>query len=119
MPQRCKSRSMISMQTIFKFSLVIIVQFLALIYFPSDAPADEHVCWIEATDEKTWVYVSELDAEGAEQTRIWEGWIEQDQSQKIVSSRGHISYDYRQASDDRTYGDNPADCDNGNTITIP
>ena len=107
------------MQIFFKFSQVIIVLLFALIYFPSAAPADEHVCWIEATDEKTFVYVTELDEVGANDTRLWEGWIEKDQRQKIVSSRSHISYDYRQASDDRTYGDNPADCDNDNTITIP
>ena len=107
------------MQTLFKFSLVIIALLFGLIYFPSVAPADEHVCWIEATVEKTWVYVTELDEDGANETRLWEGWIKQDQRQKIVSSRGRISYDYRQASDDRTYGDNPADCDNDNTITIP
>ena len=107
------------MRTFFKFSLLIIALLFTPIYFPSAAPADEHVCWIEATVEKTWVYVTELDEDGANETRLWEGWIEQDQRQKIESSRGHISYDYRQASDDRTYGDNPADCDNGNTITIP
>ena len=107
------------MQTFLKFSLVIIALLFTPIYFPSVAQADEHVCWIEATVEKTYVYVTELDADGANETRLWEGWIKQDQRQKIVSSRGRISYDYRQASDDRTYGDNPADCDNDNTITIP
>jgi hypothetical protein len=107
------------MQTFFKFSLVTIALLFALMYFTPLAPADENWCWIKATVEKTYVYVTELDEDGANETRLWEGWIEQDERQKIESSRGQISYDYRQASDDRTYGDNPAECDNGNTITIP
>ena len=65
------------------------------------------------------MYVTELDEDGANETKLWEGWIEKDERLKITSARGQISYDYRLASDDRKHGDNSADCENGNTITIP
>ena len=107
------------MKTLFRPLLVIILLFFAVLYLPAVAPADEKWCWLEATIEKAYVYVTEMDEDGANETRLWEGWIEPDERQKIKSARGQISYDYRLASDDRTYGDNSADCDNGNTVTIP
>jgi len=100
------------MNTFFKHSLVINLLLIAIINFPSAASAGDKLCWIEATIERTYVHVTEMDEEGANDTNLWEGWIEQGERQKIKSARGQISYDYRLASDDRTYGDNSADCDN-------
>jgi len=107
------------MNTFFKHSLVINLLLIAIINFPSAASADDKLCWFEATIERTYVHVTEMDEEGANETNLWKGWIEQGERQKIKSARGQISYDYRLASDDRTYGDNSADCDNGNTVRIP
>jgi len=107
------------MKTFFKHSLVINLLLITIMYFTSAASADDKWCWLEATNERTHVYVTEMDEDGANETRLWEGWIEAGERQKIKSARGQISYDYRQASDDRTSGDNSADCDNGNTVSIP
>lgn len=41
------------------------------------------------------------------------------QKQLIESSSGKIEFSYRRSSDDRTYGDNHADCVNGHVISIP
>ena len=107
------------MSTFMKHSPVIILLLIALMCFPSVASAGDKWCRLEATIERTYVYVTELDEDEANETIIWEGWIEQGGSQKITSARGQISYDYRLASEGRTYGDNSADCDNGNTVRIP
>jgi hypothetical protein len=107
------------MNKYFNPSLMKIFLLIALLYFAPVAAADDKWCWLEATIERAYVYVTEWDEDGANENRLWEGWIEQDERQKITSARGQINYDYRLASDDRTYGDNSADCDNGNTVTIP
>ena len=107
------------MKTISKLLLPVILLSIPTMYIPSSAAADDKWCWLEATIEKAYLYVTEMDEDGANETRLWEGWIEQGARQKITSARGKISYDYRLASDDRAYGDNPADCENGNTVTIP
>ena len=107
------------MKTLLKPSLVIILLSVTIMYFPSGASADDKWCWLEATIERAYVYVTEMDQDGVTETRLWEGWIEQGERQKIESARGQIIYDYRLTSDDRTYGDNSADCDNGNTVSVP
>jgi hypothetical protein len=107
------------MNTFSKHPLVIILLSIAIMYFPSVVSAEDKWCWLEATIERTYVYVTELDEDGANETILWEGWIEQGERQKIKSAQGQISYDYRLASDGRTYGDNSADCDNGNSVRIP
>ncbi len=107
------------MNTFFKHLLVIILLLIAVMYYPSVVSAEDKWCWLEATIERTYVYVTELDEDEANETILWEGWIGQDERQKINSATGQISYDYRLASAGRTYGDNSADCDNGNTVRIP
>jgi len=69
--------------------------------------------------ERTRVIVREMDEDGAGETRLWEGWLEKGERQKIKSAQGQIIYDYRLASNDRTQGDNSTYCDNGDTVRIP
>ena len=81
--------------------------------------AEDKSCWLEASMEKVHVYVTEMDADGANEAKLWEGWIEQGDRQRIESTRGQIIFSYRLASGDATYGENSTSCGNGNTVSIP
>ena len=60
-------------------------------------------CWLEATTERTPVSVTDLDADGSGETKLWQkilwdGWTEEGERQKIKSAQGQIGYGYRLAS---------------------
>ena len=111
------------MNSIFANAGIIALGLFALLLtnllFPPAIWGDDKSCWIEASMEKVHVYVTEMDADGAGETTLWEGWIEQGDRQRIESTRGQIIFSYRKASEDRTYGDNSTFCGNGNTVSIP
>ena len=100
-------------------ALGLLALLLTNLLFPPAIWADDKSCWIEASMEKVHVHVTEMDADGAGETTLWEGWIEQGDRQRIESTRGQIIFSYRIASEDRTYGDNSTTCSNGNTVSIP
>ena len=111
------------MKILFKPGLVIILLLSAAMCFTSVVSADDKWCWLEATMERTHVSVTDVDVDGSNpkiwEKILWEGWIEQGERQKIVSTQGQINYAYRLASDDLTAGGNSSYCDTGNTISIP
>jgi hypothetical protein len=77
-------------------------------------------CLIDAGMEDVYVYVIEYaDLDSTVETVLYQGTIPKGQKQLIESSRGKIQFSYRLSTDDRTYGDNDADCVNGNVISIP
>jgi len=77
-------------------------------------------CYIYADIEDVYVYVTEYaDPDRVLEKILYQGTIARDQRQVIQSSRGKIQFDYQPSSDDLTYGDNHADCVNGNVISIP
>jgi len=77
-------------------------------------------CYIYADMEDVYVYANELSTPGGPQIKIlFQGTIARGQRQFIQSSRGKIRFSYRRSVDDRTYGDNQANCANGNVISIP
>ncbi len=70
--------------------------------------------------EDVFVYVIEYaDPDRVLETVLYQGTIPKGQKQLIESSRGKIQFDYRRSLDDRSYGDNRADCVNGKVISIP
>ena len=100
-------------------ALALFSLLLTNLLLPSAIWADDKSCWIVASMEKVHVRVTEMDADGAGETTLWQGWIEQGDRQRIESTQGQIIFSYRMASEDRTYGDNSTFCSNGNTVSIP
>jgi len=100
-------------------ALALFSLLLTNLFFSSAIWAEDKSCWIEASMEKVHVYVTEMDADGSGETKLWGGWIEQGDRQRIESTRGQIIFSYRMASEDRTHGDNSTFCGNGNTVSIP
>lgn len=85
---------------------------------PKDDPAT--ACYISADPEEVYVYVTEFtDPDNVLERVLYQGFIPKGQKQLIESSRGKVIFSYKRSSDDRTYGDNHADCVNGNVISIP
>ena len=78
------------------------------------------VCYFHAKTEDVYVYVVEYaDSDSVVEKVLYQGTIPKGQKQLIESSRGKIQFSYRLSSEDRTYGDNRADCANGNVISSP
>jgi hypothetical protein len=77
-------------------------------------------CYIKAGNQDVYVYITEDRRPGGSsyQNILWKGNVARDQKKLIRSSRGKIKYSYQRASDDRSYGQNQANCVNGNVITI-
>jgi hypothetical protein len=48
-----------------------------------------------------------------------EGWLESGDRKKVQSATGFIVFSYKEAEDDRSYGDNHKTCKGGNTIRVP
>ncbi len=77
-------------------------------------------CYISAEMDDVYVYVIEYtDPDQVLDKVLYRGTIPKDQKQIIESSSGKIKYSYQRSSDDRTYGDNRAECVNGRKILIP
>ena len=77
-------------------------------------------CYINPRMEDVYVYVIEFaDPSNVLEKVLYQGTIAKGQKQLIESSSGKIQFDYRRSLDDRTYGDNQADCVNGNVISMP
>lgn len=77
-------------------------------------------CYLAAEFDDVYVYVIEYtDPDRVLDRVLYQGYIPKYQRQRIESSSGAIKYSYRQLSDDRTYGDNRAECVDGRQISIP
>jgi hypothetical protein len=77
-------------------------------------------CYLAAEFDDVYVYVIEYtDPDQVLDRVLYQGYIPKYQKQIVESSSGAIKYSYRQLSDDRTYGDNRAECVNGREISIP
>jgi hypothetical protein len=77
-------------------------------------------CYINPKMQDVYFYVIEfVDPDTVIEKILYQGTIAKGQKQLIESSSGKIQFDYRRSLDDRTYGDNQADCVNGNVISIP
>jgi hypothetical protein len=59
------------------------------------------------------------DSEEERQDKIFEDWLEPGEERKIQSATGFIVFIYKEATDDRSFGDNHETCKDGNTIRVP
>jgi len=77
-------------------------------------------CYFYAKTEDVYVYVTEYAAPGSVVEKVlYQGTIPKGQKQLVQSSQGKIKFSYQLSSEDRTYGDNHADCTNGKVISSP
>ena len=77
-------------------------------------------CYMHAAMEDVYVYAFEFARpDRVVKTRLYRGNIPKGQKQLIKSSTGKIVFSYQRLSDDRTYGDNRANCMAGNVISVP
>ena len=84
-----------------------------------NAAADENTCMIKADAGKVHVTVCDEDSGQDRQDKIFEGWLKSGEEKKIQSTTGFIVFSYKEAEDDRSYGDNHKTCEGGNTIRVP
>jgi hypothetical protein len=96
------------------FAILSVCLFLSF-----NAAADDQTCVLKADTEDVHVYVQDKDDEGNDQDKVFEGWIKAGQEVQIRSQTGRISYSYKERSDDRSYGDNHAECKDGDIIRVP
>ena len=80
--------------------------------------ADDKSCWLEATDSEIYLKVWDLDAEGSELTKIWEGLLAPGNKQKLVTSNGKIRY-YTNISGESSSAGVDKMCRNAETIPLP
>jgi hypothetical protein len=77
-------------------------------------------CYILCDLDDVHVYVFEFtDPDLVLERVLHRGNIPKGHKQIIESSSGKIEYSYRRSSDDRSYGDNHAECVKGRVISIP
>jgi hypothetical protein len=89
-------------------------------FFPFFAAvASDNTCTLKADAKKVHVTVWDEDSEQDRQGRIFAGWLESGEEKKIQSTTGFIVFSYKEAEDDRSYGDNHKTCKGGNTIRVP
>ena len=105
------------MKSIFLTILTVFVILIAGLFPLFDAAADDQTCVLKADTEDVHVYVEDEDDEGED--KVFEGWIKAGQEVQIRSQTGRISYSYKERSDDRSYGDNHAECKDGDIIRVP
>ncbi|MEE9497146.1 MAG: hypothetical protein V3V39_11520 [Desulfobacterales bacterium] len=103
-------------------SITILTVFAILIVglFPLfDAAADAQTCMFKADTEDVHVFAWDEDNNRERMDKVFEGWIKAGQEVQIRSQTGLITYNYKERSSDRSYGDNHAECKNGNSIRLP
>lgn len=103
-------------------ALPILAVFIIVIagLFPlCDAAADENTCTLKADADKVHLTVWDEDSGQDRQDKIFEGWLKSGEEKKIQSTTGFIVFGYKEAEDDRSYGDNHRTCKSGNIIRVP
>ena len=76
-------------------------------------------CYFLATMGDVHVSVYEKAPGGSRDFTVWKGLIKNGQKQLVKCTTGKVSYNYRPASEDRSYGDNQASCRNDSIISVP
>ncbi len=103
-------------------SLILLSVFLILfagLFISFDAVADENTCTLKADMNKVHITVWDEDSGQDRQDKIFEGWLESGERKKIQSATGFIVFSYKEADQDRSYGNNHETCEGGNTIRVP
>jgi hypothetical protein len=108
------------MKKLFIFVLFIIFAFILNPFLsPFAASAEEKSCYFLATMGDVYVSAHEKDPGGTSEISVWNGTIKNGQEQLIKCTTGKVYYNYKPVSEDRSYGDNQASCQNGSIIRVP
>jgi len=107
------------MRRLFIPLLAVFTILFAGFFISFDAVAGENTCTFKAVAGKVHVTVWDEDSGGDRQAKIFEGWLESGEQKEIQSTTGLIVFSYKEAEDDRSYGDNHKICKSGNTIRVP
>ena len=99
--------------------LTVLSILIANLFLSFGAAADENTCTFKADADKVYLTVWDEDSEEDRKGKIFEGWLESGERKKVQSATGFIVYSYKEAEDDRSYGDNHKTCKGGNTIRVP
>ena len=102
----------------FPLLTVLMILFAGFFWF-SDAAAGENTCMFKADSNKVHIRVWDEDSGQDRQDKIFEGWLESGEEKKIQSTTGFIVFSYKEAEDDRSYGDNHKTCKGGDIIRVP
>lgn len=97
--------------------MVLAIMVIGLLAGPV-ASADDNTCWLEATNSDLYITVWDLDAEGNEMVKIWDGLLTRAGRQKLVTSNGKIRY-YINISDESNSAGIDEPCRNAETISLP
>lgn len=76
-------------------------------------------CTLHAATSQVSVTVWDYDSVGNRQDVIYRGRLGKGEHQKIKSYTGLIIFSYQLYGDDKSFGDNRRNCENGKTIQVP
>lgn len=97
--------------------IVLAIMTTGLLASPA-ASADDNTCWLEAANSDMYITVWDLDAEGNEMVKIWQGLLTRADKQKLVTSNGKIRY-YINISGESSSAGVDKMCRNAETISLP
>ena len=100
------------------FSISALAIMLTGFFLIPAVSADDMSCWIEAGDADAYLTVWDLDADGNQLAKIWEGLIEQGTRKKMMTSNGRIRYFTNIGSQSSSAGVDGT-CRNAETISVP
>lgn len=92
---------------------------LLSIFWISSAFADDNSCWVAAPAESdVWAIIYNADADGNRGDILWKGKIDAGQKVKIISTNGHIRYDFKTDASQPYQGDVPVTCYGEQSYTL-
>ena len=100
-------------------SIIFLFCFVLSLVWMSSVFADDNSCWLQApSQDDIWVIVYDADADGNRGDIIWQGKIAAGQKIEVVSTDGHIRYQYKRDKDQPYEGDIADGCYQENNIQI-
>lgn len=100
------------------FSIIVFAIMTSGFLVTPAVSADDMSCWLEATDSEIYLTVWDLDGEGSELVKIWEGLLAPGNKHKLVTSNGKIRY-YTNISSESSSAGVDKICRNANSISLP
>ena len=108
-----------------KFFMLSSIVFLAMITtgivsLPG-AQAEEGTCYLQATNTDVFIIVFDLDRDGNQGHKIWQGRINANESVKITTPHARFRYDYNSQpdKDQPLSGGYDRWCKNDETVLVP
>ena len=97
--------------------VVLTIMMTGLLASPA-ASEDDKTCWLQAANSDIYVTVWDLDAEGNELVKIWQGLLTRTDKQKLVTTDGKIRYYINISGESDSAGVDKM-CRNAETISLP